>query len=690
VHPWATVLSALALFLVALAIGGSLPNLLSFGRAFDDPSSESSLARSRVEQASGAAFAGGIVAIVDAPPGSHRVRRVAAVLRADKNVARVAAPSPGETSPAISRDGRATLITASLRASVIPETAVEDIVERLEGMPGVKLGGSDVARAQIAEQATEDLARAELLAFPILALLSLLIFRGVAALLPLAIAGLTIPVTFMLLRGVNEIVGISPFALNLVVGLGLGLAVDYSLFLVWRLREELAESPDLGRAVRVTVATAGRTVSWSAATVALALLCLTVFPQRFLISMGIGGALVAVVAALASLVVLPAAFVLMGRRLGRVRPKPAEEGGWYRLAKVLMRRPGLVALATATVMLVMAAPALRTAWSGIDANVLPPEKSARAVTERIARDFPAADLDPVSVIVSAPSAGPEGVRRFAASLARLPDATGVSPPRPLGSAWQIDVHVGGEASDPAAQRLVGEARGLPSSHPVAIGGAAAEFHDLRAAISRTLPLAAALLVLSTLTVLWLMTGSVLLPLKMLMMNLLTTATATGLLVLIFQDGNLTGLLDFQSTGGLEQTDFVVFVTLVFALSTDYGVFLLTRIQEQRDAGLPNDEAVAIGLQRTGGIVTAAAALLAVALAALATSQVIFLKELGIGAACAVLLDAWIVRGVLVPSLMGLLGDWNWWSPPFLQRLRAHIVSSANRKSLPAPARSHAR
>jgi RND superfamily putative drug exporter len=669
-RPRAVVLATLSFFAVAVVIGGPLPDLLPFSRAFDDPGSESARARSTVEKASGAAFSGGIVALVEAPPGSPQVRRIVTTLRGYDSIARVVVPTSGNRSAAVSRNGQATLVEASLRAAVIPETAVEEIVERFRGQPGVFLGGGDIARAQITEQATEDLTRAEMLAFPLLALLSLLVFRGVAALLPIVIGGLTIPSTFMILRGVNEIVGLSPFALNLVVGLGLGLAVDYSLFLVWRLREELAQDPDLERAVRVTADTAGRTVTWSAATVAAALVCLIVFPQRFLVSMGIGGALVALVAALAALIVLPALFVLLGPRLGKVRPRPAEEGHWYRLAKRLMRRPGYVAVGVTAVMLILATPALRTAWSGVDADALPPEKSARILVDRIPREFPATDIDPIHVVVTAPSAARAPVKRLASELARLPGAAGASAPQLLGkSVWQVDLYVRGDASGSVAQHLVSKARQLPSAYPVAVGGVAAEFQDLGAAISRTLPVAFALLVALTLVILWLMTGSVLLPLKTLLMNLLTTAAATGLLVLIFQDGNLEGLLDFQSDGGLEQTSFVVFVALVFALSTDYGVFLLTRIQECRDSGLPNDEAVAIGLQHAGGIVTAAAVLLAVALGALATSETIFLKELGVGAACAVLLDAWIVRGFLVPALMALLGEWNWWAPPFLRRMR---------------------
>lgn len=677
-NPRRTAAAAFAVFLLAIGIGGPLPNLLHFARAFDDPDSDASRARTEVEGATGASLEGGIVVLVEAPPGSARVAAVARDLRAEKTIAGVTAPRAGAPSPAVSRDGRQTLLTASLRAGAVPETVAKDILARFDGERDVLLGGGDIASAQITEQATEDLTKAELLAFPVLALLSLLIFRGVAAFLPLLIGGLTIPTTFMLLRGINEFAPLSPFSLNLVVGLGLGLAVDYSLFLVWRLREELAESSDVRRAVAVTVEAAGRTVAWSAVTVAAAMLCLTVFPQPFLVSMGIGGAVVALVAAFASLTVLPALFMLLGPRIGRVRPGPDEDGGWYRLTKRLARRPTAVALLVTALMLAMAAPALRTTWSGIEARVLPSDKSARALVERIPREFPGADIDPMNVIVTAPRSARRSIDRLARRLDRLPGAAGVLPPRPLGRmSWRIDVHARGDAVDPVAQRLLVATRALPTPYPVSVGGLAADVHDQRAAISRTLPLAIALLVLLTLSIIWLMTGSVVLPLKMLVMNLLTTAAATGLLVLVFQDGNLAGPLGFHSEGGLEQTDFVVFVALVFALSTDYGVFLLTRIQELRQRGLSNDEAVAVGLQRTGRIVTAAAALLAVALAALASSQLIFLKELGIGAACAVLLDAWVVRGLLVPALMALLGDWNWWSPPPLRRLHSRTVGDGD-------------
>jgi uncharacterized membrane protein YdfJ with MMPL/SSD domain len=249
----------------------------------------------------------------------------------------------------------------------------------------------------------------------------------------------------------------------------------------------------------------------------------------------------------------------------------------------------------------------------------------------------------------------------------------VSAPRDLGRAtWEIDIDARGTPITQRSQSLVNAIRAQPTPYPVEVGGATADLLDQHAATSRMLPIAIALLIVVTTSVLWLMTGSVVLPVKALLMNLLTTAATAGILVLVFQDGNLTGLLGFTKPEGIEQTDFLVLVAIVFGLSTDYGVFLLTRIKEARDSGLANADAVAVGLQRTGAIVTAAAILLAVALGAFVTSQLVFLKELGVGAAVAVLIDAFAVRGLLVPALMGLLGTANWWSPPPLRRLHERL------------------
>ncbi|WP_036726059.1 MMPL family transporter [Patulibacter minatonensis] len=688
-HPRRVVWGALLVFVLAAAFGGPAAGVLERDRDFEAPDSESWNARVALERATGTATQPGVLALVEAPRGSDRVHEVARRLRADRDVASVVSPPAHGETPLAGRDPdgrRSSLVLATLRADADRIAAVERLEHAFSGAKDVDLGGPDVAIVQVNRQAAEDLASNELLAFPLLAILTFLVFRGVAAFLPLAVGVLAVLLTFALLRILNLAYDLSPFCLNLVIAAGLGLAIDYSLFLVSRFREELGAGLDVPDAVRRTMATAGRTVVFSALTVASAIACLYAFPVPFLQSMAIGGALVSVVAGAVALTLLPALFVLLGARLGRVRPGPVREGRWYRIAHASMRRPLLATLATAAVVLLIASPALRTEWAGVDASVLPESKSARVVDDRIAQRFPALDGTDATVVVRAPDDAGIGLILYANRIRALPQVERVDAPRRVGPGlWRMDAHLRGSMIAPATLDTVRQIRAVPSDHPVQVGGGAAALQDQRAAVSDRLPIAILLLAASTLIILWLMTGSVVLPVKALIMNLLTTAAATGALVWVFQDGRSTGLLDYRSQGGIEQTDFLVMVAVVFGLSTDYGVFLLTRIKEARDAHpeLGDKEAVAVGIQRTGGIVTAAAILLAVALGAFLLSSVVFLQELGGGAAFAVLLDALIIRTFLVPSLMALLGARNWWSPAPLRRLHARIGIS---EGGPAPGR----
>ncbi|HTU79892.1 MAG TPA: MMPL family transporter [Solirubrobacteraceae bacterium] len=669
------VLGAL-LFAVVGVLGGPAPGSFNAPHAFEDPGSQSSRAQARIERATGAQASAGVIALVRGSRSSGELARVARTLHADPAVASVALPSPSGPSGLVSRDGRQVLAAATLRADASETAVVKHLQSAFARDRRVTLGGSAVAGVQTSDQATDDLAIAELIAFPLLALLSLLFFRGVAALLPVTVGGFSVLAAFAVLRAINSVLALSPFALNLVIGLGLGLGVDYSLFCVSRFREELGAGADVGEAVRKTMQTAGRTVLFSAATVAAALACLTVFPQRFLVSMGLGGLVVALMAAAASVVFLPALFMLMGRRLGKVKPGPERSGRWYRLARAVMAHPASVAAITAASLVLLSVPALGIRWSGIDASVLPTSKSARVVSDAIERDFPGADSTPATLAVSAPSGAGAALTAYVSRLRRIPGVYRVSAPRYLGTGtWEIEVDGYGTPITEESQGVVHAIRAGPAPYPVAVGGASAGLVDQHAATARTLPLALALLVVLTLSVLWLMTGSVVLPVKALLMNLLTTAATAGVLVLVFQDGNLTGPLGFSKPQGIEQTDFIVLVAIVFGLSTDYGVMLLTRIKEARDGGLADADAVAVGLQRSGRIVTAAAILLAVALGAFVTSRLIFLKELGVGAAVAVLIDAFVVRALLVPALMRLLGRANWWSPAPLRRLHERLSLS---------------
>jgi uncharacterized membrane protein YdfJ with MMPL/SSD domain len=673
-HPRLVAGGAAVFVLIAGVVGGPTAGQLTAPHAFQDPRSEAARAQRLVERATGAEPRPGVLALVAAPPSSAAVASAATTLAAVPHVAAVATPHGSRDRSLVSRDGRSSVVAATLRSGPHPDDVVKRIAAAFMGRSDVRLGGGDVAGEQLNAQAAHDLRSGELLAFPLLAILAFVIFRGVAALLPLAVGTTGVLATFVALRAVNAALPLSGFALNLVIGVGLGLAIDYSLLFVSRFREELAGGAPSPQAIRATVATAGRTVLFSGVTVAAAMSCLALFPQRFMQSMAIGGAIVALVAAATALLLLPALLSMLGGRVGPARSPAGRGGGWYRLALAVMRRPLLVAASAAAALLLVASPALRTDWRGIDASVLPKSQSARTVFDALSRDFAGANLNTITIAAEAPpSAGP-ALGAYAARLRRLRGVDDARPPRYLGhDVWALELAARGDPTSVAGQGLVSRVRAVPPPAPVAVGGQAAEFQDEGAALAGSLPGALTALAVVTFSILWLMTGSVVLPVKALLMSALTVAAATGLLVVVFQDGRLTGPLAYTSQGGIEQTDFIVLAAVVFALSTDYGIFLLTRIKEARDSGLSETQAVAVGLERTGRLVTAAAILLAVAIAAFATSKVVFLKEVGLGTAAAVLIDAFVVRVLLVPSLMALLGSRNWWSPAPLRRLHARLA-----------------
>jgi uncharacterized membrane protein YdfJ with MMPL/SSD domain len=666
-HPRRLAGAVAVLFVIGVAFGTSASNSLSARNDFADPGSPSAHARVAIERATGTTPEPGVLVLVKAPRAGGEVAAARALLSSDHAVAAVSTPLASST-------GASTLLEVTLRANVDEHEAAEHLKALFARDRTVQLGGNTIAQREVGAQASKDLGLAELLAFPLIALLALLIFRGLAALLPVAVGATSVFTAFAALRAFNVALPLSVFALNLVIGLGLGLAVDYSLFLVSRFREELGAGSDTPTAVRTTMSTAGRTVAYSAITVAIAMSSLVVFPLRFLQSMGIGGAITALIAATVALTLLPALFVLFGARLGRVRPGPVREGRWYRLAHAVLRRPGIVGLLVTGALLALTLPALRTHWSGVDAHVLPTSQSARLLEGALQREYPQARTTPEYVALRASAAEAPAVRSYGARIERIAGVAAIAPPRYLGAGtWQLNVTLAGEAIAPTAQRAIATMRATPSAFPAQIGGSGAEFTDQRSAIARELPLAIAILACGTLLVLWLMTDSVVLPLMALAMNALTVGAATGLLVLIFQDGRLEGPLGYTSQGGIEQSDYLVLAAIAFALSTDYGVFLFTRIKEAHDGGADEREAVALGLQRTGRIVTAAAVLLAVAIGAFATSNVVFLKEIGVGAVAAVLLDAFLVRTLLVPALMGVLGRYSWYSPHLLHRLHERIA-----------------
>ena len=668
--------------LFAGAYGGPVVGLLDSDDDFEDHGSQSVLARAAVEQATGSSASPDMVVLVrlgapvDSPQAEQKIARVAQELR-HEDVAEVVAVRDGEPAELVSRDRQSTYLLATFRTGADDDALAEELQARVEREPGVTAGGGQLAFTQVGEQVEEDLARAEMLAFPLLFLLSLVVFRSVvAALLPVLVGGTTIITTFVWMRLVNEVEPMSVFAINLITGAGLGLAIDYSLFVVSRFREELATGADTAEALRRTMRTAGRTVVFSAVTVAAAMAALIVFDLRFLFSMGYGGVLVALTAALVSLTVLPAMLAVLGPRvnsLGLKRWKQSierdaahvQEGPWYRFSQWVMKRPGPIAALTAALLIAMGLPFLRIEFTGVDASVLPKDRSARVVQDALDTEFPPGRTSPIYVAAETDDAA--AVREWAETL-----PGSASPPQQADGIWRIDVVTGEAPLSEQAQRLVDEIRARGAPFDFLVGGETSSFMDQQTSLEESLPLALALLCGSTLLILFVMTGSVVLPVKALLMNLLTLSAAFGLLVLIFQDGRLEGLLAYDSQGALESTQPILLFCVAFGLSTDYGVFLLTRIKEARDSGLPDREAVAVGLERTGRIVTYAALLFCIAIGAFATSEVVFIKQLGVGTALAVLIDAFLVRALLVPSLMVLLGKWNWWAPRPLARLHARL------------------
>lgn len=681
-RPWRVLIVTILGFLLAGFLAGPVAGLLnSDNDSFSDRGAESAKAIERIEKATGQGASPSIVILIDAED-SAAITATRQILESDEHVAQVVG---GEGEAFTSHDGTQTYLAAFYKDAADPDEVTEHLRAQLDRENGVTVGGPVTAFQEVNEHVESDIVTAELIAFPLLFLVSLWVFRSaVAAVLPLLVGGLTIVVSLMLLRGINEYIDISVFALNLITGLGLGLSIDYSLFLVSRFREEIEKVGPGAEAVRRTVMTAGRTVVFSSVTVAGAGLALLVFPLRFLYSMGIGVTLVSLVAGLISIIVLPALFAVLGgkinagslKRWTRAREAEAradQSGFWYRLSQFVMRFPVGVALAGTVILLALGAPFLNIKLTGVDASVLPDGSAAKKVDTVLRSDFTGADTSPILVAVEAPETDKAAVGSYAQDLGGLDHAAQVVPPQFIGdNTWRIDVIPEDRALADSSRDLVKDIRALDAPAPTLVGGDSADHVDQLSAIGRGLLPAIAILAGLTFITLFLMTGSVILPIKAVLMNLLTVSATFGILVLIFQDGRFEGLLNYDSQGALESTQPVFLFAVAFGLSTDYAVFLLTRIKEARDAGAGEREAVALGIQRTGRIVTAAALLFAIALGAFATSEIIFIKELGIGTALAVLIDATIVRAMLVPSLMALLGRANWWAPKPLRRLHDRI------------------
>ncbi|MFC7244021.1 MMPL family transporter [Catellatospora aurea] len=656
--------------------GGVFGDLISGG--FDDPGSASSRAHREITDRLGRQDVD-ILALYssdgltyDQPAFSGAVTAVATELSGRPEIASVVgAHTPGVPGRFTSTDGHATYLAIQLRdgdensklddlAALRDDLAADGLHTEVGGL----ISFLDDANTRI----NDDITKAELISLPILLVLLVFIFRGlVAAATPLFVGVLAVLGAFIAVRLLAQVTDVSVFAVNIITMLGLGMAIDYALFVVSRFREELAAGRSPADAVAHTLATAGRTVLVSGLTVALALASLLIFPMDFLKSMAWGGMAAVLVAMLAALTALPALLAVLGPKINALRvplPKwfqarPAGEGGWARIARSVMSRPVLYALGVAAVLVLTATPFLRAQFGGFDERVLPAGTESRTVTERIAAEFPGGSAAPISVLILGP-----GADTMLTRVQAVPNVPGAMIAAQQGDATLITASYPGEPADESAREVVQAIRDLPvpDGTQMLVGGRTAADLDQLDSLGGRLPWMLAMVAVSTFLLLFLAFGSVVLPLKAILMNVISIGASFGVVVWIFQDGHLSEWLGFTVTGFLEPGNMVLMLAVLFGLATDYEVFLLSRVREEWDATGDNTQAVASGLQRTGGIITAAALLLMVVLGGFATGGTTTIKVLGVGMVVAVAIDAALVRAVLVPATMRLLGRWNWWAP----------------------------
>jgi uncharacterized membrane protein YdfJ with MMPL/SSD domain len=658
------------LVVVSAALGGRTvyDNVKPFG--FQDPNSDSARAYEVLRDATGLRPIPEVELLVAPSNGvpGPAVAIAANELRSVPGIARVVTPASDQS--LVSTDGRKALVLGFISAdnSDISEVG-SDVKDRFSDNPSVSVGGAAVTVDELTTTTQDDLKRIELYALPLLLLLSFLVFRGlVAALLPVVVGALSIITTLLLLNALTTVVDIDTFAINIVTGLGLGLAIDYSLFLVTRFREELGRRDAVEASLVATTAAIGRMVLFSGMTVAVSLISLCIFPQRFLYSIGIGGALVALASAAVCLLFLPALLAILGHRVNALAPIRLQgvpsERRWFGIARFVLTHPVSVAICAVAVMVAAGLPFLRVELTQANAKILPQNASARQVDDAIQEDFASDPADRIVVVAS----NQQIARAALDNLGRESTVTATQGPVRLGTGvYRVDAQLGVDPFSDAALDTVRQARSQDWAHDALIGGAPAELVDQRQSLGAHLPWALGFIVVSTALILFVMTGSTVLPLIALAMNTLTVSVAFGVLVLVFQDGRLEGLLDYTSQGALDTSMPILLFAVAFGLSTDYGVFLLQRIGEARRDHDTEDGAIADGIVGSGRVITFAAILFAVAMGAFAFSELVYVKEVAVGAAVAVLVDATIVRAFLFPAVLGLLGERAWWSPRWLTR-----------------------
>jgi uncharacterized membrane protein YdfJ with MMPL/SSD domain len=691
-HPKLVLLAVGAFVLLALAVGRDVESHLK-AAGFTDSASESERAGALLRDSLGYDPNPGLVVVVRNPDGGRldlrspavrrEIRKLSRQIATVEHVGHVVNPlsDPRTRATLLARDGESLVIAVYLATDDIQEDggyAAEGVKPLLAASSlDAAMGGYAAGFDETNDQTREDLVTAELIAFPVLALLLLFVFRGVvAAAIPLLLGVISIVGTLLVLRVMAGFADTSLFALNIATGLSLGLAVDYALLLVSRYREEIDRHGATREAHRRTVRTAGRTAVFSGLTVAAAMLALIVMPQRFLYSMAVAGTSVAILSAVMAILVVPSILALLGERINAlsIRRGPAvsdSSDGWYRLARGVMRRPVAVALASTALMLIAAAPLLWTTLTGPSAEAVPPGQPSYDAYRYLEAHYPRDVTEAVTVTVDG-GAGPGQLTALRERVEAVEGVVRSTPfvPSPNGVAY-ANFALEGPALSPDSQDSVRQVRALsgPDGTEVLVSGNTAGFVDQKQSLIDHAPLVVAIVAITTLVLLFLLTGSILLPIKTLLMNTLTLGATLGVLVLAFQQRWLEVPLDYTGPSAVEVTSIVFLFAVLFGLATDYAVLVMARIKERHDAGDDNEEAVAVGIARTGRVITAAALAIAVVFLAFAVSSVFFVKQIAIGMAFGVLIDATVVRALLVPALMRLLGEWNWWAPRPLRRLQ---------------------
>ena len=587
--------------------------------------------------------------------------------------------SSGGAKQLVSEDGNAAyLFIYGTEADLTSlDKLASELQKKYDGEVGnlrIYVGGFSTFNNAINERISSDLKFAEAISIPLTFLFLLFVFGGlIASAMPVVVAVSAILGAFVILYLISLATGVSIFALNLITGLGMGLGIDYSLLMVNRFREELHSGKSVEESVAQTVKTAGRTVFFSGITVMISLASLMFFPQMFLKSFGYGGVAVVAIAILGALIPLPAILALLGTKIDKfvVRKSaitPKEDGRWAHTARFVMKRPVAVVFLSLLILGTIASPIKDIVFSQVDTRVLPASDKAAIAAQVGLEKFPGEQANPIEIVIPNGTSKMVAINSFVSELANIPGVMNIGAPETVGTDVRIAAIHSMGARTPAAEKMITEIRALNVPEGTLVGGVAADYADSQIGIAKTLPIALGWIAVGTLILLFMFTGSIILPIKAVILNLLSLSATLGAMTWIFIGGHLTWLVgSFTNTGSIDTSIVILIAVVAFGLSMDYEVFLLSRIKEEHDAGHSNIESVALGLQKSARIITAAAVILSVVFAIFMTSGVTSIKTMGFGVAFAILLDATLVRALLVPALMRLFGERNWWAPKALKR-----------------------